>query len=73
MMKDKILPVLREASLAILDIYADEGRFNTEIKGDASPLTEADKRSNKIICDALGDLYPGIPVISEETEASALC
>lgn len=71
MMKDKILPVLREASLAILDIYADEGRFNTEYKGDASPLTEADKRANKIICEALGDLYPGIPVISEEMKQAA--
>lgn len=70
-MKDKILPVLKEASLAILDIYADEDRFHTEIKGDASPLTEADKRSNKIICEALADIYPGIPVISEEMKQAA--
>ena len=71
MMTDKILPVLIEASKAILDIYADEGRFNTEIKGDNSPLTEADKQSNSIICEALTDLFPGIPVISEETKQAA--
>lgn len=71
MMTDKILPVLREASKAILDIYADGSRFHTEIKDDKSPLTEADKRSNAIICAALADLYPGIPVISEETKQAS--
>lgn len=68
MMTDTILPILQEASRAILDIYADEASFNTELKGDSSPLTEADKRANQIICEALGDLFPGIPVISEETK-----
>ena len=52
----------------ILDIYADEDRFHTEVKKDHSPLTEADKRSNKIICEALAELYPEIPVISEESK-----
>jgi len=68
MMTDTLLPILREASKAILEIYADEDRFQTEIKGDNSPLTEADKQSNKIICEALKDHFPDIPVISEETK-----
>jgi 3'(2'), 5'-bisphosphate nucleotidase len=67
MMTNTLLPVLQAASKAILEIYADEDRFKTEIKGDNSPLTAADKRSNQIICEALADLFPGIPVISEET------
>ena len=67
-MIDTILPILREASNAILEIYTDEDRFGIEVKEDHSPLTEADKRSNKIICDALADLYPDIPVISEESK-----
>src|SRR5688572_16276924 len=67
-MTDTILPILQAASKAILDIYADEDSFNTELKGDSSPLTEADKQANQIICEALGDLYPNIPVISEETK-----
>lgn len=70
-MKDKILPILREASKAILDIYGDESRFHTEVKKDDSPLTAADKRSNAIICEALADLFPGIPIISEETKQAA--
>jgi 3'(2'), 5'-bisphosphate nucleotidase len=67
-MTEAILPILREAGKAILEIYADESRFNTEIKGDSSPLTEADRRANKIICDALTDIYPDIPIISEENK-----
>ena len=70
-MTEKLLPVLQLASKAILDIYADEDRFQTEFKGDDSPLTAADKASNKIICEALHDLFPGIPVISEETRQAS--
>ncbi|MDZ4748155.1 MAG: 3'(2'),5'-bisphosphate nucleotidase CysQ [Saprospiraceae bacterium] len=70
-MTETILPILQEASKAILDIYADEGSFHTEFKGDLSPLTAADKRANQIICDALRDHFPGIPVISEETKQAS--
>lgn len=70
-MTETILPILREASKAILEIYADEASFKTELKGDFSPLTEADKQANQIICDALRDLFPGIPVISEETKQAS--
>ena len=70
-MTDQVLSILNEASKAILEVYADEEKFNTALKDDRSPLTEADLRSNKIICDRLADLYPGIPVISEETKQAA--
>ncbi len=70
-MTNKILPILREASRAILEIYADEDRFKAELKADNSPLTAADKRANQIICDALTDLYPDIPIISEENKQAA--
>ena len=67
-MAEKILPVLHEAGAAILEVYEDVRLFNTEYKEDRSPLTEADKRSNKVICDALEALYPEIPIISEENK-----
>lgn len=67
-MTETILQIMREASRAILEIYADEDRFQTEIKADDSPLTAADQASNTIICKALQDFFPGIPVISEETK-----
>jgi 3'(2'), 5'-bisphosphate nucleotidase len=67
-MTENILPILREASEAILEIYADEKRFLTELKSDNSPLTIADKRSNEIIVRRLNEIFPGIPVISEESK-----
>ncbi len=67
-MTDIILPILREASTAILEIYSDVKLFQTEIKSDLSPLTAADKRSNQIIIERLKANYPDIPVISEESK-----
>ncbi len=65
-MTDILLQIMREASRAILEIYADEDRFHTELKADDSPLTAADRASNAIICKALQESFPGIPVLSEE-------
>jgi len=70
-MTDTILLILREASKAILEIYADVDRFQTEIKSDHSPLTAADKRSNQIIVERLSEYYPNIPVISEESKQAS--
>ncbi len=67
-MSDDILSILRKASDAILKIYSDESKFHIEIKSDNSPLTDADKKSNDIICESLSKLYPGIPIISEESK-----
>ncbi|WP_353743163.1 3'(2'),5'-bisphosphate nucleotidase CysQ [Syntrophobacter fumaroxidans] len=52
------------AGEAILEIYGTE--FSVESKEDKSPLTLADKRSHRIIVDALRSRYPDIPVLSEE-------
>ncbi len=62
-----LLPLLRKAGEAILEVYRDESSFRTEYKRDHSPLTEADKRSNDILCEGLARAFPGIPVISEES------
>ena len=39
-----------------------------EYKDDKSPLTEADTKSNEIICEALEKAYPEIPLLSEENK-----
>ena len=67
-MIDSILPILRKASKAIMDVYSDEERFNVQMKEDNSPLTEADKLANDIIVDGLTALYPDVPIISEESQ-----
>ncbi|GDX51676.1 3'(2'),5'-bisphosphate nucleotidase CysQ [Bacteroidota bacterium] len=59
--------IARKSGAAIMEIYKTE--FSVEMKENKSPLTEADKISNKIILEELNLLYPSIPFISEETKA----
>jgi 3'(2'), 5'-bisphosphate nucleotidase len=54
------------ASMEILKIYNQN--FDIEYKEDKSPLTEADTKSNEIICEELMKLYPEIPILSEENK-----
>lgn len=61
-----IVNIAKEAGDAIMEIY--EKDFTIEYKDDKSPLTEADLKSNEIICYALKNLYPDIPIISEENK-----
>jgi 3'(2'), 5'-bisphosphate nucleotidase len=54
------------AGQAILEVYR---RQDIEVvqKEDSSPLTEADLASHRVIRDALADLTPDIPLLSEES------
>lgn len=52
------------AGEAIMKIYAQE--IDIAYKEDFSPLTQADMQSNEIICSGLLELYPNIPMLSEE-------
>lgn len=54
-----------DAGKAIMEIYASPD-FETEIKEDNSPLTKADKESNKVIMSYLQKT--SIPIISEENK-----
>ncbi|WP_152184263.1 3'(2'),5'-bisphosphate nucleotidase CysQ [Sulfurimonas indica] len=58
--------IAKKAGKAILEIYKKD--FSVEYKDDKSPLTEADTKSNEIICKALEELYPNIPILSEENK-----
>ncbi len=58
--------IAHKAGDAIMEIY--KGEFTIEMKGNNSPLTEADKISNKIILQELNLYFPEIPYISEETK-----
>ncbi len=52
------------AGRAIMEVYRTD--FEVEIKADHSPLTLADRRSHRIIAEALQVKYPEIPLLSEE-------
>ncbi len=49
-----------------MEIYVQD--FEVITKEDKSPLTEADRKANAIIVEALEQHYPHIPIISEENK-----
>jgi len=61
-----IVAIAKDAGDAIMEIYQKD--FSIEYKDDQSPLTEADIKSNEIICKELERLYPTIPILSEENK-----
>ncbi|MDF1884287.1 3'(2'),5'-bisphosphate nucleotidase CysQ [Sulfurimonas sp. SAG-AH-194-C21] len=66
---EKIVEIAQKAGDAIMEIYKKD--FKVEYKDDKSPLTEADIKSNEIICSALAKMYPNIPMLSEENKEVA--
>jgi len=59
-----IVEITKKAGLAITEIYNSD--FDYQLKKDASPITEADNLSHKIITERLKMLTPEIPILSEE-------
>jgi len=62
----KINFIAKKAGDEIMKIYKQD--FKVDYKKDNSPLTKADIKSNEIITESLKDLYPGIPILSEENK-----
>jgi len=61
----EVLPIAHRAGEAILEVYEDADP-EVMIKGDRSPLTQADLASHRLIVGGLQELSPEIPVLSEE-------
>jgi len=61
---EEIEKIAQNAGKIIMEIYKKD--FTVNYKNDKSPLTEADLKSNQLICNALKERYPDIPIISEE-------
>jgi 3'(2'), 5'-bisphosphate nucleotidase len=68
-MTDPLLDVAIKAALAageeIMRVYAEP--FDVVQKSDQTPVTEADLASERVIVKMLGEAFPDIPVVSEET------
>lgn len=60
--------IAKAAGKVILEVYYSPD-FGVEQKADDSPLTIADQRANKVICEALEELSVVYPIISEENKA----
>lgn len=62
-----IIDIAEQAGHAILEIYQqDSDAFNITGKADDSPLTAADLASHQLIVNALQQLTPELPILSEE-------
>ena len=61
--------IARRAGAVILEIYHAAEGIEIDRKADDSPLTQADRAANTVICEALvRDVHP-YPIISEENKA----
>jgi len=60
-----VAAIARRAGREILEIYAS-GELAATTKADASPLTAADLRAQRLILESLRELTPDVPVLSEE-------
>jgi 3'(2'), 5'-bisphosphate nucleotidase len=67
---DQITTMVRSAGSAILEVYGRPGTVQISAKGDDTPLTEADLAAHRVLEAGLRGLLPGVPVVSEEDEAS---
>jgi len=66
-MKEELVALALKAGEKIMDIYLHEDFHESiDFKSDSSPLTKADKAAHHIINDRLQELWPDIPVLSEE-------
>ena len=64
---EKLIEISEIAGNAILNIYSSEdGDFEIDYKNDNSPLTKADRASDRIICENLKMIDKTIPILSEE-------
>jgi 3'(2'), 5'-bisphosphate nucleotidase len=63
-----LAPVLAIAERAAEQILAVYDNAVGESKADLSPITEADRRANRVIVEGLARLTPHLPVVSEESD-----
>jgi 3'(2'), 5'-bisphosphate nucleotidase len=65
---EPIMRIARAAGEAIMEVYRTD--FGVSGKADASPVTEADLRAEKLILDGLRRLTPQLPIVAEEAVAA---
>jgi len=63
---EKLLAIARSAAEVILDVY--DRPFDVQLKRAREPVTAADRRANALICAALAERFPGVPIVAEESD-----
>jgi len=67
----QVVTLAERAGAAIIQVY-DSADSNARLKADSSPVTDADLRANQLIVEALQELTPDVPIISEEQPLPSL-
>ena len=62
---DSVADIARRAGEEIMKVYQQD--FDVDHKDDGSPLTRADLAAHLLISDALQELTPELPILSEES------
>lgn len=62
---ESVKVLTREAGKVIVDVYSKD--FSVDYKADESPITEADRKSNDLIVNALKKKYPECAILAEES------
>ncbi len=62
---DQLAAIALEACATIAQFHATAVDVTYKTPGD--PITEADRAANDVICARLEQLYPGVPVVAEES------
>ncbi|MGQ9801542.1 MAG: 3'(2'),5'-bisphosphate nucleotidase CysQ family protein [Candidatus Saccharicenans sp.] len=64
-----LLSLIGRAGDEILKVYSQlESDWEVSLKKDRTPVTEADRASNRILSDGLMKLWPDVPILSEESQ-----
>ena len=63
---ETLLAIARSAAEVILEVY--DRPFDVELKRAREPVTVADRRANALICAALAERFPGVPIVAEESD-----
>lgn len=64
---DTVVPLVRRVANAVQDIYQQQ-TADTYIKGDGSPVTDADLTADRMIRKGLATAFPNDALLTEETE-----
>lgn len=59
--------ITREAGAIVLSLYQNGCAIRA--KADESPVSEADEKAEELILARLAELFPGVPVVAEESSA----
>ena len=65
----KLIDLMNKANKAIMDVYKDSDK-EVVLKANNSPVTKADLAANNVLIEGLKQLFPEIPVVSEEDASS---